>query len=191
LTGDYIDDNAYIDWIPDTLGRLSARHGVYYILGNHDAFLDARRLRETMHSCGLIDLGGEWMQVPIRGESIILAGNELPWIAPAAELSLSRPTSAQGGPVRIVLAHTPDQIEWSRHYEVDLMLSGHTHGGQIRFPLIGAVLMPSSYGVKFDCGFFHLPPTILHVTRGISGKHPLRWCCSPEIALLTLHAPQS
>ena len=189
LTGDFADYDACIDWIPDTLGRLTARYGVYYVLGNHDTYIDTHRLREVLNACGPIDLGGRWMQLSICGESIIVAGNELPWIAPAAELSRCPPSSARGGPVRIVLAHSPDQIGWARANEVDLMLCGHTHGGQIRIPLIGAILTPSFYGVKFDCGLFYLPPTILHVTRGVSGKHALRWNCPPEIALLTLHAP--
>jgi uncharacterized protein len=188
LTGDYADSDACIDWIPDTLGRLAAPCGVYFVLGNHDTFINTCRLREVLRASGPIDLGGRWLQVPIRGESIIVAGNELPWIAPAAELSRCGPSSAQGGPVRIVLSHSPDQIDWARFHEVDLMLCGHTHGGQIRLPLVGAILMPSYYGVKFDCGLFHLPPTVLHVTRGISGKQSLRWNCAPEIVLLTLHA---
>jgi predicted MPP superfamily phosphohydrolase len=189
LTGDYADDNACIGWIPETLGRLTAKYGVYFVLGNHDTYIDTRRVHETLNTCGPIDLGGQWLRVEIGGESIILAGNELPWIAPAADLSRCGPSSAEGGPVRIVLSHSPDQICWARANGVDLMLCGHTHGGQIRFPLIGAILMPSFYGVKFDNGLFHVPPTILHVTRGVSGKQSLRWNCRPEIALLTLHSP--
>jgi uncharacterized protein len=189
LTGDYADANSCIDWIPDTLGQLSARYGVYYVMGNHDIYIDTHRLREVMNLSGLIDLGSRCKPVLIRGESVILAGNELPWIAPAADLSRLGTSSAQGGPVRIVLAHAPDQIEWARSNGADLMLCGHTHGGQLRFPIVGAIFMPSYYGVKFDCGLYHLPPTILHVTRGVSGKHPLRWNCMPEISLLTLHSP--
>jgi predicted MPP superfamily phosphohydrolase len=188
LTGDYADKNVCIDWVPDTLGRLAAPHGVYYVMGNHDVCIDTQRLRQAMNDCGLIDLGGKWLKIPIRGESIILAGNELPWIAPAADFQSCEPSSSQGGLVRIVLSHSPDQIGWARSNEVDLMLCGHTHGGQIRFPILGALLMPSLYGVKFDCGLFNLPPTILHVTRGVSGEKTLRWNCPPEIVLLTLHA---
>ena len=68
------------------------------------------------------------------------------------------------------------------------MLCGHTHAGQIRFPLLGAIFMPSRYGVKFDYGLFDLPPTVMHVTRGVSGQHSLRWNCAPEIAMLTLRS---
>jgi uncharacterized protein len=190
LTGDYADCDACIDWIPDTLGRLSARYGVYYVKGNHERFVDTRRLREAMSSCGIVELGGRWKQLEIGGETIILAGNELPWFAPLPDLSRCPPSLAKGGPPRIVLAHTPDQIGWARSCEADLMLCGHTHGGQIRLPLAGAILAPSRHGVKFDCGLFDLPPTILHVSRGVSGKQALRWNCPPEIALLALHAPQ-
>jgi predicted MPP superfamily phosphohydrolase len=188
LTGDFADNNDCIDWIPETLGQLSAPHGVYFILGNHDTYIDTRRVRETLKSCGPIDLGGRWLRVEIDGQPIVLAGNELPWISPAADFRDCGPTSANGGPLRIVLGHSPDQLGWARANGVDLMLSGHTHGGQIRLPLVGPILTPCLHGVKFDNGLFHLPPTILHLTRGVSGKTPLRWNCRPEIALLTLRA---
>jgi predicted MPP superfamily phosphohydrolase len=126
----------------------------------------------------------------IRGESLLLAGNELPWIAPAADLSRTGPPLAEGGAARILLAHTPDQIEWARAFDIDLMLCGHTHGGQIRLPWVGAIFAPSRQGVKFDCGVFEFMPTVLHVTRGIAGKLPLRWNCAPEIVLLTLRSPK-
>jgi predicted MPP superfamily phosphohydrolase len=190
LTGDYADYDWCIDWAPETLGRLSARHGVFYVMGNHDTYIDTERLRRTMNDCGLVDLGGRSLRLEIDGESLLLAGNELPWIEPAADLSQAGPTSAEGGSLRVTLSHSPDQIEWARAFGVDLMLCGHTHGGQIRLPWAGAIFAPSRYGVKFDCGVFNLPPTILHVTRGISGKLPMRWNCAPEIALLTLRSPK-
>jgi predicted MPP superfamily phosphohydrolase len=69
-----------------------------------------------------------------------------------------------------------------------LLLAGHTHGGQIRFPLIGPILAPSRVGVKYDSGVFYAPPTIMHVTRGVSGELPVRLNCPPEMAHLALHA---
>lgn len=188
ITGDLVDNAQCISWIPDTLGQLSGRYGVYYILGNHDRRVDEIRLRQTLADSGLIDLGGRWIRIEIRGDSIIIAGNELPWYAPAADLENSPPSLSHGGQLRILLSHSPDQLDWARTHDVDLMLTGHTHGGQIRIPLIGPIFSPTVSGVKYDCGLFHVQPTILHVTRGISGKQPLRWNCPPEIALLTLHA---
>jgi predicted MPP superfamily phosphohydrolase len=69
---------------------------------------------------------------------------------------------------------------------VDLMLSGHVHGGQIRLPWVGSVLVPSRHGRRYDCGTFEEPPTVLHVSRGLSGQHPLRYGCMPEVTRLIL-----
>jgi len=188
ITGDLVDHSDFIDWIPDTLGRLRARHGVYFVLGNHDVRVDTDRLRRVLKRNGLIDLGGRWLQVDVCGEPVILAGNELPWIVPAADMRSCPPRTADGGPLRIVLSHSPDQLGWAQARDVDLLLAGHTHGGQIRFPLIGPIFSPSSAGVKYASGLFYAPPTIMHVTRGLSGELPVRLNCPPEMAHLMLHA---
>ena len=73
--------------------------------------------------------------------------------------------------------------------DVDLLLAGHLHGGQIRFPLIGPIFSPSLWGVKHAWGTFHAPPTILHVSRGVSGQFPIRVNCPPEMIRLSLRAP--
>jgi predicted MPP superfamily phosphohydrolase len=88
----------------------------------------------------------------------------------------------------LCLSHTPDNIPWARRADVDVMLSGHVHGGQIRFPVFGSMLVPSRYGRRYDCGSFDLPPTLLHVSRGLSGEHQLRYNCRPEVTLLRLRA---
>jgi len=187
LTGDLVDHSRYIDWVHDTLNCLTARYGVYFVLGNHDIRVDTRRLIAAMEHGGLCYLGGRHVQVEIRGVPVLLAGNELPWLTPAADLDHC-PPPRKGGPFRIVLAHSPDQLEWARAHDADLLLAGHTHGGQIRLPLIGPIFAPSRVGVKYASGVFHAPPTIMHVTRGISGELPFRWNCAPEMAHLVLHA---
>jgi predicted MPP superfamily phosphohydrolase len=189
ITGDLADNAACLDWAADILGRLSARYGVYFILGNHDLRIDADRLRRSMTERGLIDLGGRWLKVDLRERAVILAGNELPWIGPTASLDGCPPRTATGSPLRIALSHTPDQFRWARAHGVDLLLAGHTHGGQICIPPLGAILSPTFSGVKHVSGVFYREPTILHVTRGVSGTIPLRWNCPPELALLRLRAP--
>ena len=191
ITGDLVDNPDCIGWIPDTLGRLRARCGVYFVLGNHDVRTDFHRIRQAMVDAGLIPLGGRWIEVPAGGATILLAGNELPWIPPAADLRGAPPPAAEGGPLRILLSHSPDQLPWARHHRFDLMLAGHTHGGQICFPLVGPILTPSRVGVRYASGIFHEPPTILHVTRGISGEFPVRWLCPPQIVKLVLRAAGS
>lgn len=190
ITGDLVDRNECIDWVPDTLGRLRARYGVFYILGNHDVRIDTARLRDTMHNAGLIDVGGRWVEIEVRGERVVLAGNELPWLLPAADMTRCPRRTPTGGPLRIVLSHSPDQLDWARANDADLLLAGHTHGGQIRLPFIGPILTPSLTGVRYASGLFYAPPTIMHVTRGVSGELPLRMNCPPEMAHLVLHAPR-
>ncbi|NLE38833.1 MAG: metallophosphoesterase [Pirellulaceae bacterium] len=188
LTGDLVDSDKCLDWIPDVLGPLEAKHGVYFVLGNHDRRVDESRLRRTLSETGLIDLGGRWVRREINGAAVVLAGNELPWFRPAADMSQAPPREPDGGPLRILLAHSPDQLEWAVDRDFDLMLAGHLHGGQIRPPLIGPILSPSRRGVRFASGVFHDPPTILHVSRGVSGEVPVRYNCPPEVTRLVLHA---
>jgi predicted MPP superfamily phosphohydrolase len=190
LTGDLVDCDACLQWVPDTLGKLRARHGVYFILGNHDLRTDHVRLRAMLTDAGAVDLSGRWLTQQIRGQRVVLAGNELPWIGPAADMQ-SCDADEYAGCFRIALAHTPDQVVWARRHDFDLMLAGHTHGGQIRFPLIGPILAPSLYGVRYASGTFHVPPTVMHVSRGISGLQPIRWNCPPELAKLVLKSPCS
>lgn len=188
LTGDLVDKAQCIDWIPDTLGRLRARHGVFFVLGNHDLRIGAKRLQRELVESGLIDLGGRWMEIAVNGCRLILAGNELPWNPPAADLRQAPARESDGGgPLRIVLAHAPDQLDWARAHDVDLLLAGHLHGGQIRLPLIGPIFSPSRQGVRYASGVFHAAPTVMHVSRGVSGEIPLRLNCPPEMVHLTLH----
>ena len=192
ITGDILDKWRCLDWLPATLGRLRARAGVYFILGNHDLRVrDVATLRRTLVDSGLIDMGGRVTTIGVRGSNILLAGNELPWFSPAPpSASLAAPPTAERA-FRILLSHSPDQLPWARRHDFDLMLAGHTHGGQIRFPWIGPVISPSRFGVRYASGLFDEPPTLLHVTRGVSGQHPLRWNCPPELTKLMLRRPSS
>jgi len=88
LTGDLIDNSACIDWIPDTIGRLHARYVVFFVLGNHDLRVsDVPYLRRALVEAGLTDLGGRWITLNIGEQPVVLAGNELPWLRPAADLA--------------------------------------------------------------------------------------------------------
>jgi len=182
---DLVDHPKYVDWIPDTFGKLTARCGVYFVLGNHDQKTGAARIRSKLIDSGLVDLGSRWIEIEVNGQPLVLAGNEMPWY-PQADLANAPPRAAGAGPLRIVLSHSPDQFAWAQAADVDLILAGHTHGGQIRLPLIGPVLTPSRAGASYSAGIFHTPPTVMHVTRGVSGEHPIRLNCPPELAKLVL-----
>jgi hypothetical protein len=143
-------------------------------------------LRNELVAQGFIDLGGRHETIRVNGTPILLAGNELPWFAPAADMSVVPRELSDSRPFRVAVAHSPDQFPWARTHDFDLMLAGHTHGGQIRFPFVGPVFSPSHHGVRYSAGTFYEPPTLLHVSRGLSGTRPLRFNCPPELARLIL-----
>ncbi len=189
LTGDFVDNPDCIEWIPETLGALTAPHGVYFVLGNHDPRMrQVPQLRRALTDAGFIDVAARWMSLQINGRPVVIAGNEMPWLPPAPDMSAC-PTAIDGTrPLRLLFAHTPDQLAWARRHDFDLMLAGHTHGGQICLPVVGPVFCPSRFGLKYAAGVFHEPPTVMHVSRGISAETPSRWFCPPEVALLRLRS---
>lgn len=189
ITGDIVDTDECIAWIPETLGRLQARCGKFFILGNHDKRVtDVPALRRTIADCGFIDLGSRCEHVTIDGCEVLLAGTERPWFGAPPDVP-PRSVSREGTPIlRILLSHSPDQIPWARRHDFDLMLAGHTHGGQIRLPIIGPIVAPSHFGVKYASGVFYESPTLVHVSRGVSGLDPIRINCPPEVTKITLRA---
>ncbi len=194
LTGDIIDFDRYLDWIPDILGRLQAPLGCTFLLGNHDLRLkQVSPLLEQMRRLQHVDVGCQNQTLHWGGVEIEISGNEQPWFErhppPLESKPATRPAEDRSRTLRIGLSHSPDQIGWARRQQLDLLLAGHTHGGQARFPLIGPILAPSLYGSKFASGVFYLPPTLMHVSRGIAGTHAMRWWCPPEVSLLTLRNP--
>jgi predicted MPP superfamily phosphohydrolase len=198
VTGDLLDKTRCIDWVPYTLGRLRARHGAFFVLGNHDLRVDWRRLRETLEDSGLVDLAGKWHALTIeatggvngqKAPQVVLAGNELPWFPNVPDMATCPSDTGGHRPLRVLLSHSPDQIVWARKHDFDLLLAGHNHGGQIRLPVVGPVFSPSCFGVKYASGMFDEPPTLMHVSRGVSGKTPLRFNCPPELTKLVLRCP--
>jgi predicted MPP superfamily phosphohydrolase len=187
LCGDLVEDAEHLEWIPETIAQLRARHGVFFILGNHDIYTrDVPRLRKLLCDAGFTDLGCRWKRLEVNGAEIILAGNELPWFKPAADMGDCPARPAEARQLRILLSHSPDQFGWARRWDFDLMLAGHTHGGQIRLPIVGPIVSPSLHGVKHASGTFFSDPTLMHVSRGISAEEPIRLNCPPELTKLVL-----
>jgi uncharacterized protein len=180
LSGDYIDDPAYLDWIEPILGALRWNVAAFAILGNHDWWQDFDVVRERLTRLGIRVISNHWEAIDVRGERLVAIGHEGPWFRPAPDLA--------GCPdgFRLLVSHTPDNIGWAKRQGCRLMLSGHNHGGQIRVPVFGSLFVPSRYSRRYDMGTFHEPPTILHVTRGLSGKEPLRLLCRPQVSRLVL-----
>ncbi len=201
ITGDIIDYPRCLPWIEPLLGRLRAPLGCTYVLGNHDKrIIDLIEVTSRLQALGHFDAGrgDQWLQRASGGQ-IYIAGNELPWFRRHQSELLREPSDQQArgfaedsssqetsGILRLGLSHSPDQIGWARHRQLDLLLAGHTHGGQVRIPGLGPLVSPSRYGSRFASGVFYRDPVLMHVSRGVSGTHALRWRCLPEVSLLTL-----
>jgi predicted MPP superfamily phosphohydrolase len=120
--------------------------------------------------------------ISIRAQPLLVMGNEAPWLLPIPDL---HPFEAHDC-FRLALIHTPDQFEWAKQQGANLVLAGHCHGGQIRFPGFGSIFVPCKTGRRYDMGLFQEGETVLHVSRGLSGSFPVRYFCGPEVAWLTL-----
>ncbi len=162
-------------------------------LGNHDAIVGWQTVLDALTVHGIPTLRNR--AVPLE------RGSRRLWIAgiPSSQqdsvyLDQAIPKSGPAKEPVILLAHEPDYVEdVLRHGGVDLMLSGHTHGGQVRLPLIGTpeIVLPIG-GRKFVEGLFALGGLQLYVNRGIGTVGmPIRFNCPPELTLLTLEPAQS
>jgi predicted MPP superfamily phosphohydrolase len=183
FTGDLLDEQELVAWLPETFGRLSAPLGCWFILGNHDWLLDPRLMRAAMRDLGWHDVGSAMLTVEHRGRRICIAGDETPWLGDPPDLEACRSSD-----LAILLSHTPDKIKRAAAAGVDLVLSGHNHGGQVCLPLMGPIYSPSKYGVRYARGSFREQGTVLHVSRGLSAERPLRWNCPPEITKVVLRS---
>lgn len=181
FTGDLLDRMQLLHLAIETLQPLTRVAPCVFILGNHDWRYDHDELRRQMVASGWINVGGTCQTLTVAGRELLVAGTEMPWL-------LSPPVVPPPAPgvIRVLLSHAPDQLPFALRNEFDLMLSGHTHGGQVVLPLVGPVYSPSRYGVSYAAGLFRDEFTrlTLHVSRGVGAKDPLRWRCPPEVTLL-------
>lgn len=186
LGGDYVlAGKVFIDPCFDALKDLHAPHGVFAVLGNHDHWTDPVRTHERIKECGFTDLtnGGRWIEKD--GARFRLAGVGDLWEDKQdLEAALGDATEQDAC---ILLSHNPDYTEVMEDKRVGLILSGHTHGGQVVLPFYGAPLVPSAYGQKYLHGLVKTPVTQVYVTRGVATIYPpVRFCAPPEVVLVTL-----
>ena len=183
LGGDCVDCDEHRAWIASILGRLEWNGVGVAILGNHDAYHDPESVRVELSKCGFAMIGAESKEVTIRGERCVFSGNEVPWF-PA-------PAAPPPGGFRICVSHSPDRFPWAQRQGFDLVLAGHVHGGQVRVPIIESIFVPSIYGRRYDMGVFEKNGTVLVVSRGLSGKEPLRFRCNPQVIRMVLRCGSS
>jgi predicted MPP superfamily phosphohydrolase len=186
LTGDYVwrKLEAIFDLTP-ILARLNAQHGVFSIMGNHDIWTDVNVVRTAFQEQGLPVLENQGVPLTVNRAPLYLAGLDDGWSG-QPDLEAALDGAPAGAPV-VLLLHEPDLADAvSLDGRVSLQLAGHSHGGQIRFPGIGALVLPY-LGRKYDLGLYRVNEMWLYTNRGIGATtEPVRYNCPPEITQITL-----
>jgi predicted MPP superfamily phosphohydrolase len=193
LTGDYVtQDASAMPKLASYLAELQATYGAYAIFGNHDVWGGKRSaVQGAFQQVGIPVLNNEHVVLEQASESLVLAGLD-DGGGGRPDLSAALRT-APNSPV-VLLLHEPDLIEqYAYDPRVILQLSGHSHGGQVRLPNLGALYLPR-YGQKYDYGLYKVVNIWLNTNAGLGMTSyglttpPVRFNCPPEISLLTLQA---
>jgi len=169
-----------------TLGAFRAPLGVYAVMGNHDCWWDCQRVREILSETGIIFLENKAARIARPNSDV--------WILGIEDGQTERPdfpaTAAQApvGAATIALTHNPGLFDWDSNHAA-IQMSGHSHAGQVRFPLIGAPVQVCRHTEDTVDGWTIENERILIVTRGLgSSGIPVRFNAPPQIMLLTIHA---
>jgi len=193
LTGDYQtypDDVEGAVQLLSPLGEWSCRErgglGALAVLGNHDRESGEAHVTDALRRTGIRVLRNEHVRIDKNGASIYVAGVADPW-SYRADLD-SAINGIPKGSCTILLAHVPDYLTTASKREVALQLSGHNHGGQIKLPFFGALLVSSRYGRRYAEGFHEAGSTIMYASRGLGGKRPIRWGARPELVRFVLRS---
>lgn len=186
LGGDYVTrGTAYIGPIVEVLRKLAAPLGSFGVLGNHDYWDDPHAMRLALKEAGIVDLTNSGRWISVDGSRIRVAGVGDLW-EDRQDLSGALSGAGEDDAV-ILLSHNPDYVMGLAEPRVKLVLSGHTHGGQICLPRVGPLLTNSKYGKRLVSGLVSFESFSLYTSRGLGTVLvPIRYNCPPEIALITL-----
>ena len=170
------------------LRRLSAPDGVLAILGNHDYLTDVKLIRQCIREAGLTELINEVVTLERGGSELHVAGID-DVMEGRSRLDLVLGELPESG-AAVLLAHEPDFADVAAATgRFDLQLSGHSHGGQVRVPLLGRAVLPP-FSQRYTRGLHRVGGMLVYTNRGLGTVHArLRFGCRPEITALTLRSP--
>ena len=193
LTGDFVSvpflgsaakAAAHAEPCAELLAKLRAPHGVWSVLGNHDALSDPDRVMHALQTVGIPTLSNKAVAIEKEGARFWLGGVE-DVLGGSPDLS----ATLQGIPAEeavVLMAHEPDYADFVAEYPVDLQLSGHTHGGQVRIPFMPPLYLPEM-AKKYIWGLFKIRALTLYTNAGVGTVNiPVRWNCPPEVTFITL-----
>lgn len=200
LTGDLVHTPDGIRPFLKMAKSFTAKHGVYAIYGNseHKNGIVGARFAETLASNGIVPLLNRHVDIARGSDTIAVCGTDDP-VTNHCDLDATFAGVADDT-FKLLLMHSPDNVGEAVQYGADVVLSGHTHGGQVRAPFYGAPYTRSLLGRRMDSGYYggmslmnitgrRNGQTQLYVSRGVgSSGLALRFLCRPEVALITLRS---
>jgi len=191
LTGDFVSVSIFgsaargaADAEPcaELLKKLQAPHGVWSVLGNHDVFADADRVTSALQAVGIPTLSNKSIAIEKDGARFWLGG-----VDDVLGGNADMPGTLRGVPSDeplVLMAHEPDYADYVAAYPVDLQLSGHTHGGQVRIPFMRPLYLPPM-AKKYIWGLYKIRELTLYTNAGIGTVElPVRWNCPPEVTFI-------
>jgi hypothetical protein len=188
VTGDFISSSwRYAPGCAEALSTLRAPSGVFAVRGNHDYWAgDVEAVDRAMARVGIDMLTNRAVGLSHRGEDWWLCGVDDTWSGRPDPVAALR--DVPGGAFRVLLCHEPDYADTVAGMGVPLLLSGHSHGGQVIVPGVGPIVLPE-YGRRYPLGLQRVAgsSSLIYTTRGIGVSIlPLRINCPPEVSLLRL-----
>lgn len=190
-----------IETIADNLAGINSRYGVFVVLGNHDGWFSDNKVADEFSRVGYRVLQNEIAVIEKDGQRLKILGliDHLKltkgWVATSAEAKAI--VDANGPGDLIVLEHSPDLLpvitgDLSISNDLRLILAAHTHGGQVRLPIFGRPIVPSTFGQKYAYGHVKENGVDMFVTSGIGmSVLPIRFMVPPEIVVLTVKSKSS
>ncbi|MBX3265311.1 MAG: metallophosphoesterase [Acidobacteria bacterium] len=187
-----------VESLTEGLAGIRAKYGVYAVLGNHDGWYDNTSVAEALRLAGIRVLENEVAFIERGGRKLRLFGmrdhlHMGTWATFDQDMRRAVASYERTGNI-IVLQHSPDVFPVINAFKTfgddfKLMIAGHTHGGQVRFPVLGTPIVPSAFGQKYAAGHVREDGKDLFVTTGIgTSLLPFRFLVPPEIAVLTLRS---
>jgi predicted MPP superfamily phosphohydrolase len=183
LTGDFVShESDYIAPMAKVMGTLKSEFGTFACLGNHDHWTDADLVTNSLRGENITVLINEGFRFAARGASFWLCGVDDYMVGRTDLRSALRGSFSDE--MKILLAHNPKILYRAARASVDLMLSGHTHGGQVKIRNEEKRILPRR---KFASGLYRRKDTQVYITRGIGTVVlPVRFGCPPEVSLIEL-----
>jgi predicted MPP superfamily phosphohydrolase len=195
VTGDFVTAKyEAFDTYARVLAALPAAAPAFACLGNHDGgywagihggYKSTQTIRRLLEQSGIQLLENRAATLSLKGRDVTISGLADAWSGNCNPASAFPPAGTGAAAAQIVLSHNPDTKDFLRFYPWDLLLCGHTHGGQVLLPWLGAPWAPVR-DKRFLAGLYSYDNRWIHITPGIGNVHGFRFNCPPEVSLITV-----